>query len=311
MSNRTLPLAPSTQRSESSCVACCPLCAGAAGRLFVKESIWICECRRCGHQFADFVPAENHVASVYGDQYFVGGQAGYPDYVGEAELLRAHGRYYARMIQRFTRPGEMLDVGAAAGFILQGFLDAGWAGEGLEPNERMCEFARRELGLTFHTGTLESFPRGKQYDLLCMIQVLAHFVDPRAALQAAAALVRGGGFCLVETWNRKSWTARLLRSRWHEYSPPSVLHWFSAGGLQHFMREFGLREVARGRPAKWLNGKHAKALLNYKLPGVGWGRVARAGLRMIPDRLSIPYPAEDLFWSLYQKEGLRQNLWAN
>lgn len=124
-----------------------------------------------------------------------------------------------------------------------------------------------------------------------MIQVIAHFVDPRLALAKVTKALKPGGHLLVETWNSRSLTARLLGKRWHEYSPPSVLHCFSLKSLSHLTAKEGFHEVARGRPSKWISGGHAKALLRYKFGDVKW--VERLML-MIPERASFPYPAEDL-----------------
>ena len=97
--------------------------------------------------------------------------------------MRAHGRRYGELLKRFAPAGELLDVGAAAGFILQGLSDAGWRGAGLEPNDRMAAFAREQSGLTVHTGSLESFTTTRKFDAVSLIQVVAHFVDPREARQ--------------------------------------------------------------------------------------------------------------------------------
>jgi SAM-dependent methyltransferase len=275
----------------------CPICHSPSRPLFDKDGYGIRGCEACGHQFAELAADPDHVARVYGDDYFHGGGAGYPDYLSEASLLRERGRWYARLVRRYTRPGTLLDVGAAAGFVLQGFLDRGWHGKGIEPNLGMVEHARK-LGLDVRTGTLEELAPGELFDLVSLIQVLPHFVEPRRALAAAAAVTRPGGYWLFETWNRDSWIARALGPSWHEYSPPSVLHWFSPGGLQRLAGQFGFRKVARGRPAKWINGGHAKSLLRHKLGASG---LAARLLDVVPDRLAIPYPAEDLFWMLLQR----------
>jgi SAM-dependent methyltransferase len=280
----------------------CPLCGQPAGRLFEKDGYPILRCVSCRHQFAEVAPSPDHVARVYADDYFHGGGAGYSDYLSEAAILRDHGRRYGRLLTRYTRPGTLLDVGAAAGFILQGLVDAGWQGEGVEPNRAMADYARSTLGLQVAASTLEDFPADKQYDVVSMIQIVPHFYDLPRALHKAAALTKPGGLWLVETWDRASWTARLLGRRWHEYSPPSVLHWFSVDGLKEFVRRFGFRQIARGRPSKRLNFGHARGLLTHKLNGSRLGGLAVKALGLIPDRVTIPYPAEDLFWSLFRKE---------
>ena len=278
----------------------CPLCRGESRGLFAVHGFWIRDCAGCGHRFAAVPESREHVPAVYGDDYFQSGGAGYQDYLGEAGLLRAHGQRYGKLLTRFTKPGTVLDVGAAAGFILQGLMDHGWRGRGIEPNERMAAHGRT-LGLDLRAGAFEELPVREQYDLVNMVQVMAHFVNPGAAVEKAAALTKPGGLLLVETWNRGSFTARLLGSRWHEYSPPSVLHFFTPGVLGQLAGQCGFREVARGRPAKRLNGAHAKSLLRYKAETSALGHVLALAASAVPDGLPIPYPSEDLFWAVYRK----------
>lgn len=279
----------------------CPICRQASRRLFCKNTYWIRACKVCNHRFAEIEVSSTHTKQVYSDQYFQEGGAGYQNYLSEAKLLRQHGRRYGQILSRYTQPGTVLDVGAAAGFILKGLVDCGWQGKGLEPNCRMAGYARTQLGLRIETGTLEEFNKEEYYDLISMVQVVAHFFDLQQALQIANRLTKPGGFWLIETWNRHSLMARVLGKYWHEYSPPSVLHWFSPSGIGQIAAQYGFTEIARGRPAKWLNGIHAKSLLRYNLRGIPGKKLAYKMLNLIPDELVIPYPAEDLFWILLCK----------
>lgn len=279
----------------------CPLCGGVPVQLFAKQGHGIACCDDCGHRFAQIAVSDDHVDSVYGDDYFLGGGDGYSDYLSESRLLRSHGRYYGELLKRFAPAGELLDVGAAAGFILQGLRDTGWHGEGLEPNDRMAAFAREQSGLTVHTGSLESFETSRRFDAVSMIQVVAHFVDPREAFARVANLLVPGGVCVIETWNVASWTARLFGTSWHEYSPPSVLHWFTPDRLADLLAEFGLHQVARGRPSKWINAGHAASLLQHKLSHNRWTRWLASPLNLLPSHLALPYFGDDLFWSVYRK----------
>ncbi len=291
-----MPELPTTSVNRRSALQC-PLC-GAAGRVrFAVHSIPILDCPVCGHRFAGLLPTESHIDSIYSDDYFHGGGAGYPDYIGEGELLRQHGRRYGKLLARFHPPGRVLDVGAAAGFLMAGTADAGWASEGIEPNDAMAAFGRRELGLSIHTGTLDSIRPSGLFDAVSFIQVLAHLPDPVANFRRADALTKPGGVWLVETWDCESRTARMLGSAWHEYSPPSVLHWWSPRVVQRTLAEFGYRLRGTGKPQKWIGLRHAKSLLLHKY---GEGFAGRM-LKLIPERLALPYPSEDLFWAVYAK----------
>jgi SAM-dependent methyltransferase len=279
----------------------CPICQSFSRRLFQKEAFWIWRCRSCGHQFLDLETTAHHAAIVYGDDYFNGGGAGYPGYLGEADLICAHGRRYGQILNRYMKPGRMLDVGAAAGFVLQGLMQSGWQGAGIEPNHSMATYGRDCLKLDVRTGSFEQFQAQEQYDLVTMIQVIPHFWDLSQALKSAEKLTVPGGYWLIETWNRDSKLAKLFGESWHEYSPPSVLRWFAPEDLGLLAEQYGFEEVDRGRPQKWISGAHVKSLVGHKLSSMGVLRYARPLLRLIPDRLRLPYPSEDLFWVLYRK----------
>jgi SAM-dependent methyltransferase len=243
-----------------------------------------------------------HVGRVYDDSYFTGGGAGYADYLADWRLRVAQGQRYARLLRRFTVPGYMLDVGAAAGYLLSGFFREGWQGEGVEPNTAMATVARDELGIHVHACSLESYAAKRHFDLVTLIQVLPHLADVAGCIAQVSRMIRPGGLCLVETWNRGSLTARVFGSNWHEYSPPSVLHWFDRAGMHDLMAGHGLRPLADGHSIKWISGAHGKSLLKHAMPG---GRVGRFGAKLaglIPDRFRLPYPGDDLVWLLYEKQ---------
>ncbi len=273
----------------------CPLCRAESKFVFEAKGFPVHDCLSCAHRFAAIAADEAHIAEIYGDAYFSGGGAGYSDYFADGEMLKKRGQMYAAKLAKFSaKKGKMLDVGAAAGFILQGFIDQGWRGVGLEPNAAIARQGCEKFGLDIRQGSLELFATDEKFDLVSMIQVAAHFYEPRTAFQKAFELLNDDGWLLVETWNRGSLSARFFGKRWHEYSPPSVLQWFSEKGLNEFLGGIGFEKVARGRPPKKISGAHAKSLLKYRLGN-------NFLLKLIPDKLQFPYPSEDLFYTLYKK----------
>jgi len=272
--------------------------------MFRAHDFDILGCGDCLHQFVALAVSRDHVSTTYDDAYFSGGGAGYADYLAEEALLQRSGRQYAMLLARHLRVGRLLDVGSAAGFVLAGFVDRGWRGTGLEPNARMAEHARSVLSLDVRTTTLEEFDTTSEepFDVVSMIQVIAHFHNLRTAMDQARALTRPGGHWLIETWDNQSWTARLLGRHWHEYSPPSVLHIFSRASLVRLAADYGMTPVAFGRPRKRISGAHVKSLLAYKFGDDVVGRLERQAIRAVPDRMILPYPAEDLFWVLLRRD---------
>ncbi len=279
----------------------CPIENNTTQRVFQKDGFWIRECTVCHFRYIELMPSEEHVAQTYADNYFFEGGAGYSNYIGEASIITAHGRQYGKILNNFMKPGKVLDIGAAAGFVLKGLSEYGWEGLGLEPNATMAQYARTQVGVDVEVGTLEQFKSNATFDLVTMIQVVPHFYNLREALSAAAKLTKPSGYWLIETWNKDSFFARAMGKNWHEYSPPSVLHFFSPATLGQLVEQFGFEEVAQGRPAKKINGAHAKSLLQHKLQGSKLGEVGARLIDLIPDGLTFPYPSYDLFWVLYKK----------
>ena len=288
-------LQPTAQNTQ------CPICQSDSWRYLKKDGFWIRRCGNCHHQFLENQPQANHIEQVYGDNYFYGGGAGYPGYLTEAQLIRTHGQRYAKLLRPYMSPGRVLDVGAAAGFILQGLIDAGWEGTGVEPNERMANYGRKKLGLDIRTGSFEQLHADETYNLVSMVQVIPHFWDLHQALATAKQATEPGGYWLIETWNRDSRLAKFFGTNWHEYSPPSVLRWFSPTDLNLLAQQYGFELVSQGRPQKWISGCHIKSLAGHKLRTMGPFRPLRWFLQFIPDQLRLPYPSEDLFWALYRK----------
>jgi len=93
--------------------------------------------------------------SIYSDDYFSGGGAGYDDYTLQANMLIPRGEYYAGKMNKYMPVGKVLDIGSAAGFILKGFENKGWKGTGIEPNSSMAEYGRKVVGVNIKKIAIE------------------------------------------------------------------------------------------------------------------------------------------------------------
>lgn len=285
--------------SSGPSTAICPVCGKSGERRFRKNHIWIRDCPNCKHRFAELEIGIDEVGQIYDGEYFQGDGLGYLDYLSEANLLRNKGHWYGRLLERYCWPGTVLDVGAAAGFILHGLIDYDWQVRGIEPNERIARVGRYKLRLNITPDTLETLPQGDSYDLVMMVQVLSHFYDLKSALEVANRVTRPGGLWLIETWNRDSWPARLFGKRWRAYQPPATQHWFSPQSLRNIAEAYDFEEVGRGSSKRWVSGPYLRSLVRYY--GGFWAFPLDKLLAIIPNTWSWSWPVTDRFWVLYQK----------
>ncbi len=283
----------------------CPLCESPNTELaFIKHKHRILNCNDCGHLFTGLILTSEKVNEVYSDDYFFGGGAGYDDYTQQEDMLTKRGEYYADKMNAYMKPGKMLDIGSAAGFILKGFENKGWEVTGIEPNASMAEYGNKIVGVNVITGTLETIKLEEKYDLIIIIQVIGHINNITSSLNTMLNYLKPGGYVLIESWNKDSITAKILGKSWHEFSPPSTLNYFSKKSLNKMMGRFDFSLVGEGKPKKKISSTHARSFIKHRVQeskGLKW----MAGITsLIPGNIMLPYPAEDLFWYLFKKNEL-------
>ena len=280
----------------------CPLCENSnTAERFVINSYKILDCALCGHRFTGLKLNKENIKEIYSDSYFFEGKDGYPDYTLERDMLIASGERYADIVSAYMKTGTLLDVGSAAGFIMKGFENKGWRVVGVEPNSSMACYGKENFGLDIRVDTIEEVGLKLRADLGLLIQVIAHLYDINRSMESINRVIKNGGFLLIETWDKDSYMARILGSRWHEYSPPSTLNYFSRITMDFFLNRYGFRKIAGGRPSKKLHSSHAKSLLRHKLNSSKSLRWIAGIEKLLPGNKFIPYPSEDLFWALYRK----------
>lgn len=108
---------------------------------------------------------------------------------------RTRPRYPDALVERIVAasPGsEVLDVGCGTGTAARQFQVAGCAVLGVEPDERMADFARRS-GVAVEVATFEAWePAGRQFDAV-VAGTAWHWVDPVAGAVKAARVLRRAG----------------------------------------------------------------------------------------------------------------------
>lgn len=276
-------------------------CSAEKVLLFSKNGYSIKECKKCGHRFTQSQNVNNHLESVYSDSYFYEGKAGYPNYLNEKELLQKAGRKYAAIISKYTEVGKVIDIGCAAGFILKGFEDKGWQCSGIEPNESMASYGRNQLKLNIITGGIESFQPVEKYDLVTLIEVIGAFYDLDKAMVNISKLLNQNGLVLVESMDMNSIVARMFGKSWHEYCPPSVLHWFSDKTLNQLFNFYGFELISKGYPVKRIKINHAISILEENLPNVYIIRWILNKFSQFLGKLTILYPPFDMKWYIFKK----------
>jgi SAM-dependent methyltransferase len=234
----------------------CPVCrATAAAPRLRKAGVAILSCASCGSAFwepeAAFDPA-----ALYGARYFASrdGATGYDDYAALETSLRHN---FARRLRALGAPRDgarLLDLGPAYGFAIDEARRLGWNAVGLEVSAAAARRAAQTIGAALvAVGDAQRAPfADARFDVVTLWDVLEHLPDPHAAIAELARLLRPGGRVALTTGDVGSLVARLSGARWHLYTIPEHLFFYSREGLRRLLGAHGLRvERIRAEGARY------------------------------------------------------------
>lgn len=269
----------------------CPACEGRGWHPWWAEADvpggWVyLACEGCGLPRLDPLPTAEEAAALYRDTYFEGGSsAGYADYVADARVHRANARRHlrrlARRAPRAPAPRRLVEIGAAAGFLLDEARRAGFevAGVDVSPRMRARCAELHDIALADSFAALGREPAS--IDVLVANQVLEHVVDPLALLREIAPCMAPGGVLSIETWDRGALVARAAGRGWQQISPPSVVWLWDRAQLTALLARAGFRVLVLRPALKWVSLATVTGQLGSAVP-------AAVG------RLPLPYALGDL-----------------
>lgn len=237
----------------------CAVCGATAwGSGLRKDGYSYASCQGCGVLRLDPMPAPETAAALYDEGYFTESTSGgYHDYLADEAIHRRNARRHLDRLERLGArpPGRLLEVGAAAGFLLDEARLRRWEPVGVEVAP-IADHARDELGLAVHrrvTDLPQATGSAGAFDAAVMNQVLEHLPAPDVALAEVAARLASGAALTIETWNRAALVARRLGAGWQQVTPPSVLWLFSDDDLRRLLLDTGFVDVTVARATKWVS----------------------------------------------------------
>jgi hypothetical protein len=222
-------------------------------------------CGGCGHIFQNPRLTPDGLSFYYRDAYDgLGTATAETVFLTAAESYRAR----ARMLEPFTTPKAWLDVGAGHAHFCAAAREI-WPDtvfDGLDQGAGIEEAERRGWIATAHRGMFPELADelAGRYDVVSMHHYLEHTREPFAELDAAARVLRAGGYLLIELPDPQWRLAGLFRRYWMAWFQPQHQHMMPIGNLTSALAERGLRPVAIERgPAHQANDMVMAAYLFF------------------------------------------------
>ena len=205
-----------------------------------------------GYLRMDPLPAKEELERFYRDHYY-GAITNHRDFSLEpkSEELEFFAWRCADMIDAVrehfgkTAGVSILDIGCGYGYSLEHFKEAGMEPYGIEPSAEAAAYASGRGFQVIRHGIGEEAPDfGKKFDVVLLMDVLEHLIDPAAALALARLkLLRPGGLLIVDVPNdfndfQTAADAEYNLDTWW-VAPPQHINYFTAESIAQLLETCG------------------------------------------------------------------------
>lgn len=197
-------------------------------------------CPECGLIYISPRPSFEEIVDLYGhDTAHISAE----DHIADELRKRLYARYHLKKILPVIRSGELLEIGAGAGFFLNEAEALGFTPYGLEFNPIQAEYIRSELKIPCEESPLSRtvFNR-KKFDLIYHCDVISHLFDPVNDFQIMHDLLNDEGVLVFETGNYAE-----MNPGYYKYIDsfmyPDHLFFFSVKNLEQLLDRSGFEMV--------------------------------------------------------------------
>ncbi len=200
----------------------CNACGSLTNRPFCPENgRGLVACDKCGLVYVSHQPDPQVLYDLYGENYFHNndsGTVGYTNYLADEQNIRKTFARRLKYLDRFIQPGNLLDIGCAAGFFLDEANRRGWSVQGLDVSGFAVNYVTDRFGFDARQGSILDldYPEN-HYDLITMWDVIEHVPDPMSQIEKVASLLRPGGVFALATPDVDSLPAQITGKRWVGY----------------------------------------------------------------------------------------------
>jgi 2-polyprenyl-3-methyl-5-hydroxy-6-metoxy-1,4-benzoquinol methylase len=205
----------------------CCLCGATESQLLFErtfsrplnpEPFAIRRCSGCNLLFNSPRLAAEEIRSLYTDHYYFFQREDEPEFERIANI-------YQRTIAEIDsdlKPGRVLEIGSAKGYLLALMKALGWQPTGIEVSPDAAHYAVTAFGADCFTGTLEEYvssPRHASFPLVLAIDLLEHLEQPLAFIGLLREVVDEDGWLIIDTPNGGAYNISVQASQWKGFNP--------------------------------------------------------------------------------------------
>jgi 2-polyprenyl-3-methyl-5-hydroxy-6-metoxy-1,4-benzoquinol methylase len=194
------------------------------------------QCTECGFYQCNDLP---EVLSYYQELEDLAYEQGRKERYLQAKALTEE-------LKNHISSGKLLDVGAGSGILVEAAIDAGYEAMGVEPSAWLQGEAEKQ-NLPVVKGILSDIGSEHLFEIITLIDVLEHVVDPLSLLKEIRSRLSTNGYAMVVTPDCSSFFAKCLRRKWWHFRVAHI-GYFNGVTLEMACKLANLEVVAQRRP---------------------------------------------------------------
>lgn len=179
---------------------CCIFCSIGSTQVVIEENGYQGrQCPRCGLIYISPRPSLEELVVLYEkDSAHISTE----DHVRDEFAKRLYARHHLKLIRALVKSGDLLEIGAGAGYFLDEARKSGFTTFGLELNPGLAKFIRDQLHIPCEESLLPTpVFGGRKFDVVYHCDVISHFYDPISEFENIAQILNPEGFLIFETGN--------------------------------------------------------------------------------------------------------------
>lgn len=205
--------------------------------LFPFKRYKILRCKNCRLVFVHPWPKKKDLEKLYKKYPHVDG------FLHEQGIRRDARRTLQNVRKMGYTNGKLLDIGCGIGFFLGEAGKRGWETLGIDTATIPLKYARDTLRLHVIQKDFNTFQSKTKYDVIVIMQLIEHLVDPYPLLNKVNQLLTDNGIACFATPNIESVLFKVLKDKFTYLIPPEHVVYYGPDTLKRLLEKTGFTVV--------------------------------------------------------------------
>ncbi len=204
-----------------------------------NEEFSIIKCTQCGLLSTFPQPLPSEIGKYYKSSHYIshatenkGLESTIYNFIRKKTLASK-----TKLIRKYSAGNRLLDIGCATGVFLDYCYRHGFTVEGIEPDEKSRNYARKQFNLKVNDVEYLSRLPERSFDVITMWHVLEHVNDIQERMRLVSRLLTDDGIAFIALPNPLSYDAQFYKEYWAAYDVPRHLYHFTRASFTAFINE--------------------------------------------------------------------------